>query len=180
MRESGDSEHAVDPLRRTAGAVGLHMLDYKPVLHCNNGATSKSTTALVTMSWLGLRASYSRPRVDDDNAFVEALFHTAQYRPQFRANGFMDLEHAREWACSFVQWYNHDHRHSAILYVSPGQRHAGEDHAVLQVRDRAVSAGAGRKPAALGTAYAKLESDHRRYAQPRARCDDQGSNGARS
>ena len=46
-----------------------------------------------------------------------------------------DLEQAREWVSSFGQWYNHDHRHSAIRYVSPAQRHAGEDRVVLQARD---------------------------------------------
>ena len=122
-------------LRRTALAEDLHALDYRPVLHGDNGATLKATTVLAMMHWLGLRASYSRPRVSDDNAFVEALFRTAKYRPQFPTKGFADLEQAREWVSSFVQWYNHDHRHSAIRYVSPAQRHAGEDRVVLQARD---------------------------------------------
>lgn len=30
-----------------------------------------------------------------------------------------------------MHWYNHDHRHSAIRYVSPAQRHAGEDAVIL-------------------------------------------------
>ncbi len=121
-------------LRRTALAEDLHTLDYKPVLHWDNGSTLKATTVLAMMHWLGLRASYSRPRVSDDNAFVEALFRTAKYRPQLPTKGFADLEQAREWASSFVQWYNHDHRRSAIRYVSPAQRHAGEDRDVLRAR----------------------------------------------
>jgi putative transposase len=83
---------------------------------------------------LGLKASYSRPRVSDDNAFVEALFRTAKYRPQYPAMGFVNLEDAREWASRFVAWYNHEHRHSGIRYVSPAQRHAGEDRAILSKR----------------------------------------------
>ncbi len=134
VHERDDSEHAMNLLRRTALAEDLHALDYKPVLHGDNGATLKATTVLAMMNWLGLRASYSRPRVSDDNAFVESLFRTAKYRPQFPAKGFADLDHARQWASSFVQWYNHDHRHSTIRYVSPAQRHAGEDHTVLQAR----------------------------------------------
>jgi transposase InsO family protein len=134
VHESDDSEHAVNLVRRTALAEDLYTLDYKPVLHGDNGATLKATTVLAVMNWLGLRASYSRPRVSDDNAFVESLFRTAKYRPQFPAKGFADLDHARQWANSFVQWCNHDHRHSAIRYVSPAQRHAGEDHTVLQAR----------------------------------------------
>jgi transposase InsO family protein len=76
-------------------AENLHTLDYKPVLHGDNGATLKATTVLAMMHWLGLRASYSRPRVSDDNAFVEALFRTAKYRPQFPTKGFADLDQAR-------------------------------------------------------------------------------------
>ena len=134
VHETDDSEHAVNVLRRTALAEDLHTLQYKLVLHGDNGATLKATAVLAMMHWLGLRASYSRPRVSDDNAFVEALFRTAKYRPQFPAKGFADLDQAREWASSFVQWYNHDYRHSAIRYVGPAQRHAGEDRDVLQAR----------------------------------------------
>ena len=48
--------------------------------------------------------------------------------------GFVDLDEARSWAADFVRWYNHDHRHSGIRYVSPAQRHAGEDKAILAAR----------------------------------------------
>ena len=134
VHESDSSDYAVDLLRRTALAEGLHTLDHKPVLHGDNGSTLKATSVLAMMHWLGLKASYSRPRVSDDNAFVEALFRTAKYRPQFPVKGFSDIEEARTWAGSFVRWYNHDHRHSGIRYVSPAQRHAGEDRTVLQAR----------------------------------------------
>ena len=134
VHESDDSGHAVNLLRHTALAEVLHTLDYKPVLHGNNGATLKATTVLAMMHWLGLKTSYSRPGVSDDNAFVEALFRTAKYRPQLPTKGFADLDQARQWANSFLQCYNHDHRHSGIRYVSPAQRHVGEDHSVLQAR----------------------------------------------
>jgi putative transposase len=128
------SDHAVELLRRTALAEGLHALAERPVLHGDNGATLKATTVLAMMHWLGISASYSRPRVSDDNAFVESLFRTAKYRPQFPASGFASLEDARRWASEFVTWYNHDHRHSGIRYVSPAQRHAGADRGILARR----------------------------------------------
>lgn len=77
---------------------------------------------------------YSRPRVSDDNAYAESLFRTAKYRPEFPAKGFADLQAARTWAAGFVHWYNIDHRHSGIGYVSPIQRHDGNDHAILAAR----------------------------------------------
>jgi transposase InsO family protein len=134
VHETDSSDHAVDLLRRTALSEGLHALSVKPVLHGDNGATLKATTVLAMMNWLGLRASYSRPRVSDDNAFIESLFRTAKYRPQYPSAGFASLQDARDWSRSFVTWYNHDHRHSGIRYVSPAERHAGQDLQILARR----------------------------------------------
>lgn len=134
VHATDDSDHAVELLRRTALTEGLHALPVGPVLHGDNGSTLKCTTVLAMMQWLGITASYSRPRVSDDNAFVESLFRTAKYRPQFPASGFASLEDARRWASEFVAWYNHDHRHSGIRYVSPAQRHGGEDREILARR----------------------------------------------
>ncbi len=96
---------------------------------------AKATTVLAMLNWrVGVKPSYSRPRVSDDNAYAEALFRTATYRPEFSAQGFADLDATRTWAARFVGWYNVDHRHSGIRYVTPAQRHAGEDHAILAAR----------------------------------------------
>ena len=105
------------------------------MLHGDNGATLEATTVLAMLHWLGVKPSYSRPRVSDDNAFAESLFRTAKYRPDLPAKGFVDLDEARAWATHFVRWYNVEHRHSGIRYVSPAQRHAGDDHAILAARD---------------------------------------------
>ena len=129
-----DSAHATQLLKRTALAEGIHAMLNKPVLHGDNGATLKATTVLAMLHWLGVKASYSRPRVSDDNAFVESLFRTAKYRPEFPDRGFADLDAARAWAARFVRWYNHEHKHSAIRYVSPAQRHDGRDQAILAER----------------------------------------------
>jgi transposase InsO family protein len=134
VHETDSSDHAVDLLRRTALAEDVHSLPKKPILHGDNGATVKATTVLAMINWLGLTASHSRPRVSDDNAFVEALFRTAKYRPQYPAKGFANLEDARCWASRFVSWYNHEHRHSGIRYVSPAERHAGRDAEILARR----------------------------------------------
>jgi transposase InsO family protein len=64
--------------------------------------------------------------VSDDNAFAQALFRTAKYRPEFPLKGFADLDAARQWALRFVQWYNYEHRHSGIRYVTPAQRHGAD------------------------------------------------------
>ena len=110
-------------------------------------AFNESTTVFAMQHCLGIKPSYSRPRVSDDNAFVDSLFRTAKFRPEFAVNGFKILDDSRQWAARFVHWYSSIYRHSAIRYVSPAQRHAGEDgliltqrHAVyLQARDRSPS-----------------------------------------
>jgi len=128
------ADHAAHLVRRTALAEGIHAMTAKPVLHGDNGATLKATTVLAMLQWLGIKPSYSRPRVSDDNAYAESLFRTAKYRPEFPADGFPDLDAAREWATRFVHWYNVDHRHSGIRYVSPAQRHSGDDQQILAAR----------------------------------------------
>lgn len=121
-------------VRRTALAEGIATMDAKPVLHIGQRLHAKATTVLAMLNWLGVKASYSRPRVSDDNAFVESLFRTAKYRPEFPEHGFADLNAARDWATGFVHWYNLEHRHSGIRYVTPAQRHAGQDHEILRAR----------------------------------------------
>jgi len=107
------------------------------VLHSDNGSSMKGATMLATLHALGVMASLSRPAVSNDNPYSESLFKTLKYRPQYPLNPFVDLAAARAWATLLVQWYNHEHRHSAIGFVTPAQRHAGLDQAIL-VQRRAV------------------------------------------
>jgi putative transposase len=134
VHETDSAEHAAHLAKRTALAEGVHAMSARPVLHGDNGASLKGITVLAMLHWLGIAPSHSRPRVSDDNAFAEALFRTAKYRPEFPTKGFADLEAARSWARRFVQWYNHEHRHSGIRYVTPAQRHVGQDGPMLAAR----------------------------------------------
>ena len=146
VHDSDSAEHAAHLARRTALAERVHAKPTRPVLHGDNGATMKATTVLAMLHWLGIKPSYSRPRVSDDNAFAEALFRTAKYRPDFPANGFADLKGARDWAMGFAHWYNHEHRHSGIRYVTPAQRHAGQDNPILAKRHALYQAARERDP----------------------------------
>ena len=146
VHDSDDADHAAQLLKRTVLAEGIHAQANKPVLHGDNGATLKATTVLAMLYWLGVKPSYSRPRVSDDNAFVESLFRTAKYRPEFPERGFADLQAARNWASQFVRWYNHEHRHSGIRYVTPAQRHAGLDKDILQARHEVYIQARQRNP----------------------------------
>ena len=149
VHEEDACDHAARLVQRTALAEGIHGVprQQRPVLHGDNGATLKATTVLAMLWWLGVKPSYSRPRVSDDNAYAESLFRTAKYRPEFPAKGFAGLDEARAWAAEFVRWYNVDHRHSGIRYVSPQQRHAGEDRAILAARRQLYAQAQQRHPA---------------------------------
>ena len=147
IHDRDDAEHAVQLLRRTALAEGIHTMPSRPVLHGDNGSTLKATTVLAMLHWLGVKPSYSRPRVSDDNAFVESLFKTAKYRPEFPSRGFASLEDARNWGRDFAHWYNFEHRHGGIRYVTPAQRHAGEDRAILHARHQTYLQARERHPA---------------------------------
>lgn len=147
VHDTDDSHHAANVVRRTALAEGVAMMGEKPKLHGDNGSTLKAMTVLSMLHWLGVEPSYSRPRVSDDNAYVESLFRTAKYRPEFPAKGFATLETARLWGEQFVNWYNHDHKHSGINYVSPAQKHAGKDIAILAARDVVFAQAKKRNPA---------------------------------
>lgn len=112
----------------------LAMQDRPLVLHSDNGSPMKAATFLQKLYDLGITPSRSRPRVSNDNAFIESLFKTLKYRPSFPAAGFIDLNASREWVQSFVAWYNYEHRHSALKYVTPEQRHTGEATRILADR----------------------------------------------
>ena len=146
VHDTDSAEHAAHLVRRTALAEGVHAKPVRPVLHGDNGATLKATTVLAMLHWLGIEPSYSRPRVSDDNAFAEALFRTAKYRPEFPPKGFTNLEAARQWTARFVHWYNEQHRHSGIRYVTPAQRHAGQDGRVLAARHAVYQDARQRNP----------------------------------
>lgn len=115
-------------------------------LHADNGAAMKGKTMLVKLEQLGVMPSFSRPRVSDDNPFPEALFRTLKYRPSYPDKPFVLLEDARHWVAAFVGWYNDEHHHSGIRFVTPSQRHAGYDVEVLARRAELYANARRRRP----------------------------------
>jgi transposase InsO family protein len=129
-RESADL--AANLIRQAVLAEGCFMQPL--VLHADNGSPMKGATMKVTMEKLGITASYSRPRVSNDNPFSEALFRTCKYRPDWPSKGFATKTDAQAWVKLFANWYNGEHLHSAIRFATPGARHAGHDRATLANR----------------------------------------------
>lgn len=131
--ENESSEQAADVLRKTRFSEALP-INYEIVLHSDNGSPMKGATMLATMQKLGIMPSFSRPSVSNDNPFSEALFKTLKYVPTYPSKPFENLDEARKWVAKFSVWYNHSHRHSGLKFVTPAQRHNGEDLNILKQR----------------------------------------------
>jgi putative transposase len=141
-RESGELAAAL-----VEKAVWREHLRLRPlILHADNGAAPTAYTLKAKLEALGIQPSYSRPGVSDDNAHIEAWFRTAKYRPSYPTKGFANLEAARAWALKLVTWYNGGHRHSAIGFVTPSERHLGQAPALLAQRRRLYEAARARNP----------------------------------
>ncbi len=102
-------------------------------LHSDNGSPMKGATMLATLQKLGIAPSFSRPSVSNDNPYSESLFKTLKYSAGY-PRSFNSIEEARKWVSNFVDWYNNEHRHSGIKFVTPMQRHYGEDKVLLEKR----------------------------------------------
>jgi putative transposase len=129
-RESGD--HVAALIER---ACWREQRRQQPlILHTDNGAPQTSYTLRAKLESLGTRASHSRPGVSDDNAHIKAWFRTCKYAASYPPHGFATIEQARHWVLGFVSWYNDQHRHSGLAFVTPEQRHDGSYQAVLEHR----------------------------------------------
>jgi transposase InsO family protein len=144
VHDTESGERAAELVEKAAWRE--HLRRRPLILHADNGAAPTAYTLKAKLEALGIRPSHSRPGVSDDNAHMEAWFRTAKYRPSYPIKGFVDIESARAWALKLVTWYNGEHRHSAIGFVTPDQRHAGDAPALLAARKRVYEAARARNP----------------------------------
>jgi putative transposase len=142
--EAESSALASDVLRDLYQREGIQ--PGQVILHSDNGSPMKGATLLATLQRLGVMPSLSRPSVSNDNPYSESLFRTLKYRPDYPLKAFADLMAARQWVAGLVEWYNHEHRHSSIRFVTPAQRHAGLDNELLTLRKALYEAARSRHP----------------------------------
>jgi transposase InsO family protein len=134
VHEAESAEHAAALVERIRDEAGANVDLAGWILHSDNGSAMKGATMLATLQRLGVVPSFSRPRVSDDNPYVESLFRTAKYCPHFPLRRFDSIDDASAWVAGFVGWYNDEHQHSGIGFVAPSDRHAGRDVAILAAR----------------------------------------------
>jgi transposase InsO family protein len=112
----------------------------------DNGSPMKGATMLATLQQLGVIPSFSRPSVSNDNPYSESIFRTLKYNFQYPEKPFNGLESARDWVQQFVQWYNYEHLHSGIKFVTPEQRHNRLDSAILKQRKAVYNTAKSKHP----------------------------------
>jgi putative transposase len=132
--EAETAEHASELIKKACREEKIIAKEQPLVLHSDNGSPMKGATMLETLYNLGVIPSRSRPRVSNDNPYAESLFKTLKYRPNYQPKGFNNITEARLWVMQFVKWYNYEHKHSGIGYVSPIERHEGLDIEILKHR----------------------------------------------
>jgi transposase InsO family protein len=106
------------------------------VMHSDNGAPMRSFTPAAKIEEPGVSLSFSRPRVSNDNTYAESYFRTMKYHQSYPLRRFRDLLSVKARVDGFVDWYNGEHRHSGIKYVTPNQRHYGQADAIFAIRQQ--------------------------------------------
>lgn len=116
------------------------------VLHADNGGQMKGATMQITLERLGVVPSFTWPGVSDDNPYAEAMFRTLKYCLAYSSHPFPTINDAIYRMEIFAQWYNHEHRHSGIQFVTPEKRYSGREHAILAQRQTAYEHARSRRP----------------------------------
>jgi transposase InsO family protein len=107
------------------------------IVHADNGNPMRGVTLAVFLDSLMVVRSYSRPRCSNDNAFIESWHKTLKYTVGY-PRIFTSLEHARTWYADFIEWYNSEHLHSGLGYVTPRQKRSGEAEMVYSARNETL------------------------------------------
>lgn len=132
IEEVESADHAGQLIDRICQEQGI--AKGQLTLHSDNGGPMTGATMVATLERLGVIPSLSRPAVSDDNPYSESLFKTLKYRPSYPDRAFSSIDQAQQWVSRFVRWYNTEHLHSAIRFVTPSSRHLGLDPAILAKR----------------------------------------------
>lgn len=144
VHEEQSADHASVMIKDICKVEGV--CRQQVTLHSDNGGPMKAATMVATLKQLGVIPSFSRPSVSDDNPYSESLFKTTKYCPQYPSKPFESVLAASKWVKEFVAWYNEEHLHSGIRYVTPGSRHRGEDIGILAARNTVYENAKRNKP----------------------------------
>ena len=140
------AEHASELMRQAVMNEKITRKKQPLILHSDNGSPMKGATLLETLYQLGITPSRSRPRVSNDNPYAESIFRTFKYRPGYPIKGFKEIADARGWVLNFVHWYNTQHHHSGLNFLTPQQRHIGLGKVIFAKRNEVYAAAKEKNP----------------------------------
>jgi putative transposase len=171
-------QFAAKLMERTVIAEQICQTKKPLILHQDNGAPMKSYTFKAKLEELGIVSSYSRPRVSDDNPYIESLFRTLKYSQLWPSKGFEDLTQARQWVQHFVHWYNQEHRHSKIGFITPHQKHTGQSDALMKNRTEVYQAAKNKHPSRWSGQIRNWESTQTVFLNPEKSVQKDGKTAA--
>lgn len=134
-------------------------------IHSDNGNPMKGMSLLASLYDLGCKNSFSRPRVSNDNPFIESFFGTMKCSVKYPGR-FKDIEDARIWMADFVNWYNTEHKHSGINYFTPQQMLSGEYRSLIKTRNNTMNIAHNRNPARWSKKVKQWNEEHVVYLNP--------------
>lgn len=112
-----------------------------PVVVNDRGSQMKAKEVKQMFTDLGLTQTFSRPSTPNDNPFIEALFSTTKRAPTypgwFPSN---DSSGVDRYFGRYFNWYNDEHYHSRIGYVTPNQKHDGQADEIIRKRKKQLTA----------------------------------------
>jgi putative transposase len=114
-------------------------------LHADRGGAMRSKPVALLLADLGVTKTHGRPQVSNDNPFSEAQFKTLKYCPQFPER-FGSIEDGRAFGQVFFPWYNQQHRHSGLGFLTPAVVHFGRATAVRTQRQQVLAAAYAAHP----------------------------------
>lgn len=123
-------------------AEGLLDIDKEslPVVVNDRGVQMKAKEVKQMFTDLGLTQTFSRPRTPNDNPFIESFFSSLKRAPVYPGRfSYGDEDAVMDFFGRHFQWYNTEHHHSRIGYVTPEQMHQGLAAGIIAERKRALA-----------------------------------------
>jgi putative transposase len=117
-------------------------------LHADRGTSMTSRPVAFLLADLGITKSHSLPHVSNDSPSSESQFKTLKYRPAF-PDRFLSMEAARGFCGTFFPWYNTEHHHSGIGFLTPEALHTGRAPALHDVRSEPLAIALRAAPRAI-------------------------------
>lgn len=127
------------------------------VLHADNGPSMTSHTVAQLLEHLGILKTHNRPYTSNDNPFSESQFKTMKYCPEFPKR-FESLKEAEKFCKRFFAWYNNEHYHSGILWLTPESVHHKKADVILNKRHKALTKAYNENPARFNHKAPKLRA----------------------